>query len=265
MKKAPPDKPDIIVLTAELLRKHYERRLDAVLARLADDVVWIGPFDFQWADSREAFLRAAASEYKAGPAKLTEEEYHCALRSNGVFLVYGRFLSTATLEDGRVMQARIRITILWKRIRGELKVVHLHVSDSKDFPSGGETDPTGAGFYEYAGKYMAHPLTESGRSRKIVLRDVAGCHHYLYVSEIVSVQADAAYCVITLRDRSFRMRKSITELEALLSDDFVRIHRSALVNRAYMRGLTRYLVTLPDGMELPVSKDRYMAVKKKMR
>lgn len=265
MEKAPPDKPDIIVLTAELLRKHYERRLDAVLACLADDIIWIGPFDFQWADSREAFRRVAASEYAAEPAKLTQEEYHCALRGNGVWLVYGRFLSTATLKDGRVLQARIRATILWKRIRGEPKVVHLHVSDSEDFPSGGETYPPDADFYEYAGKYMERLPMEHEKSRKIALRDVAGCHHYLYVSEIVSVQSDASYCVITLRDRSFRMRKRIAELEALLADDFVRIHRSALVNRAYMCGLTRYLVTLPDGTALPVAKDRYMAVKKKMR
>lgn len=265
MKKAPPDKPDIIVLTAELLHEHYERNLGAVLAHLADDAVWIGPFDFQWADSREAFRRIAASEYGAVPARLTQEEYHCALRSGGVWLVYGRFLLTATLPDGRVMQANIRVSVLWKRIRGELKVKHLHVSDSEGFPRGGEPSQSSASFYGYVGRHMEHASPERGKRRKISLRDVAGCSHYLYASEIVSVQSDGSYCIITLRDGSFRMRERIMTLEALLCDDFVRIHRGALVNCAYLSELTRYSVTLSDGTVLPVAKGRYMSVKKKLR
>lgn len=265
MKKAPQDRPDIIALTAELLHEHYERNLDAVLAHLADDAVWIGPFDFQWADSREAFRRVAASEYEAVPARLTQEEYHCALKSSGVFLVYGRFLLTATLRDGRVMQARIRASVFWKRIRGELKVAHLHISDSEAFSSGGEASDSSASLYEYVGRHMEHVPAERDGKHKIPLRDIAGCSHYLYASEIISVQSDAAHCVITLRSGSFRIRERITALQALLPDDFVRIHRGALVNRAYMSELTRYRVTLSDGTALPVSKDRYMSVKKKLR
>lgn len=260
-----PDKSDIIALTAALLREHYERNLDAVLAHLADDAVCIGPFGFQWTDSREAFRRTAASEYGAVPAHPTREEYHCALRSNGVWLVYGRFLLTATLPDGRVMEAGIRVSVLWKRVKGEPRVAHLHVSDSEEFQSGGETSQSSASLYEYIGRHMERPPAEREGQQKIPLRDIAGRNRYLYASEIISVQSDAAYCVITLRDGSFRMRERITALEAMLPDDFVRIHRGALVNRAYLRELTRYRVALSDGTTLPVAKDRYMSVKQKLR
>ena len=82
----------------------------------------------------------------------------------------------------------------------------------------------------------------------------------LAISEIDWVEAQD-YCVLVhIAKTSYLLRDSIRRLEPrLAAHGFVRVHRSALVNRARVRELRRptqrdwYLV-LEDGTELPVSR-----------
>lgn len=63
---------------------------------------------------------------------------------------------------------------------------------------------------------------------------------FISLSDIVSVQAEGNYVSFERNDSSYLLRGSISELSAKLeTQGFIRIHRSVLVNTAFVREITR--------------------------
>lgn len=82
--------------------------------------------------------------------------------------------------------------------------------------------------------------------------------------DIKYVSADGNYTVAKMNDneQTDSIRKSIREWEAQLTDDFVRIHKSYLVNLNYIREI-RYTCILLDDAELPVGRTYIESLKEK--
>lgn len=81
------------------------------------------------------------------------------------------------------------------------------------------------------------------------------------VSDVVAIEADGVYAAVHA-GRRFLVRRSLTELEAELGGEFLRVHRSWLVRRSAVRevrgtrvGGSRELV-LESGLLVPVSRRR---------
>ena len=82
--------------------------------------------------------------------------------------------------------------------------------------------------------------------------------------DIIFFKADNKYTSVNLEDKSYLIDKSLTTLEETLNDDFIRIHRSCLVNRNYISEVIKlssrkWIVKLRDknNTELPVSRDSH--------
>jgi len=78
-------------------------------------------------------------------------------------------------------------------------------------------------------------------------------------NEITYCQADSNYCVIhTAESRKIIVSKTLTSLESMLNtDNFVRIHRSYIVNMNHIKQVSVVdgsEVVLKDGTKLPVSR-----------
>ena len=97
--------------------------------------------------------------------------------------------------------------------------------------------------------------------RRVALRSGA-TSYYVDVGDIDWIEADAYYARIWTGVRSHLLRESLTQLEGRLDTrQFVRVHRSAIVNVGRVRelgrlGLGRYCVRLQDGRQIPMSRDR---------
>lgn len=82
------------------------------------------------------------------------------------------------------------------------------------------------------------------------------------VSDIVWIKAEDDYVRIHAGGRSYLVTRTLKELEARLDpEQFIRLHRSALVQAAHIReivghGASRYLVRLSDGTGVIVSRSR---------
>ncbi|MCM1039188.1 MAG: LytTR family DNA-binding domain-containing protein [Roseburia sp.] len=75
--------------------------------------------------------------------------------------------------------------------------------------------------------------------------------------EIVSVEAFAhAVVVTTIRD-SYRINETISTIEELLGDGFVRCHRSYLAAVKYMKKITKTEIVMDNDSVIPLSRRRY--------
>lgn len=84
-------------------------------------------------------------------------------------------------------------------------------------------------------------------------------------ADIIRCEADSNYTVIyATTERKFTASKTLSDLENMLaSNQFVRIHKSHLINKRFIKSLNRNLeMTLSDETVLPVSKRRIQEVRK---
>jgi two-component system LytT family response regulator len=93
-------------------------------------------------------------------------------------------------------------------------------------------------------------------SRRIIVA-TNGFDLILDVAEIVRIEAEDYYAAIHTGGRRLLIRESLASLENRLDRaQFVRAHRSAIVNLAHVREVRESAIVLRDGTQLPVSRRR---------
>ena len=85
---------------------------------------------------------------------------------------------------------------------------------------------------------------------------------FLSPEDIYFIKADNKYSEIHLKDKKYLISKSLNELEKQLGNNFVRLHRSNLVNREHISEVIKlssrkWIAKLSDAKntELPISRD----------
>ena len=79
-------------------------------------------------------------------------------------------------------------------------------------------------------------------------------------SEIIYVESnDREVSVVATDGRTYRNKTGISQWETILGDDFIRIHRSYIVNRASITSIDKEYVWIGDS-QLPVSRKYYKSV-----
>lgn len=79
-------------------------------------------------------------------------------------------------------------------------------------------------------------------------------------SDIIYVESnDREVSVIATGGRTYRNKTGISQWETILGDDFIRIHRSYIVNRASITSIDKEFVWIGDS-QLPISRKYYKSV-----
>lgn len=92
------------------------------------------------------------------------------------------------------------------------------------------------------------------KADRAILLPLGGETLRLPISRIVYVEAFAHSAAITTTDGTVQVRQSITQLEELLREGFVRCHRSYLVGLRHIARLSKTEVILDSGKALPLSR-----------
>lgn len=80
------------------------------------------------------------------------------------------------------------------------------------------------------------------------------------LNEIHFIEADKNYAVINLKDKTHRMRITLTELEKKLNPDlFIRVHKSFVVNKTFVHELEptfnqEFIIKLSTGKKIPTGR-----------
>ncbi len=85
---------------------------------------------------------------------------------------------------------------------------------------------------------------------------------HLHIADIVRLEADRNYTRIILTNgQVFLTSKSLSFYAPLLPEDFVRIHKSHLLNRQYISTMSKYDVQMYDGFVAKIARRKRKAAK----
>lgn len=253
---------EIIQMTLENVRSFYHRNPEITTAPMMDDFMWIGSNDFQWCEGLEEFHQVTKKEYEEPPVVLSDEEYHLLFHERNVWVVYGRYKTTAVLEDGSVIHAHVRGTYVWRRVDGEIRLAHVHGSHAQDIPLNQLLPPAPLTVNTDYFEYMKRMDTSKLSDEKLPFRDRDKNYRYLLPSEILYMQSALQWTTVYTNTGSFQIYGLLAEHEKNMPQIFRRIHKSYLVNSIYIDTICRYKVRLKTGQELPIGKERYMDLKR---
>lgn len=261
-RKKPLTKADVIRMTSETLRSFYNRDPGATMTYLAENFMWIGAFDFQWCEGVEECLRITRSEYAEAPVLISDEEYHLLFHDRNTWVIYGRYKTTVVLEDDAVIHFHVRVTAIWRRINGELKLVHIHGSNAQDIPAN-QLAPSLHQFTEETSffDYVKRIDMLNANANKITLRDQDGKYHFLLPDDILYIKADGHYTTVHTKKCAFSVSGLLSDHEEHLPPQFRRIQRSYVVNTQYIDTICRYTAVLKTGEKLPIGKSWYTGLK----
>ena len=254
----------IIQKTQEVVRGFYDRDIIKTTHLMSDDFMYIGPNDFQWSKGSDEFKRITEKELHEPAAIVSDEEYHLLFHERGVWVVYGRYKIMAALEDDNSIYAHVRCTFIWKLIKGELSLVHIHSSHAQDIPlsqAGLIEEPFTEDTEFFA--YLKQLALMNTNLKRLSFRDREKHYRYLLPSEILYLKAAGQCTIVYTKNESFEVWGLLADFEKKLPEMFHRIHKSYLVNCMQIDSIQRYRAKLKySATELPISKERYMELKR---
>ena len=95
----------------------------------------------------------------------------------------------------------------------------------------------------------------SGERTRYLAVAYAGHVELVPLAEVVAIHGDDDYASVELASGLRRLHKrTLTELEGVLPNDFLRVHRSHIANLQHVRGLAGKVLKLKNGIEVPVGR-----------
>ena len=238
---------EVLVQTRHLIHAVIDKKVKLQNEIISDKMIFIGDGEKIYTCGKAAFLTCVQEEFLMPQGVILDEEYAMLDHERRLWIIYGRF----TIGDALYPQRceKIHFTTVWKQVKDNLTLLHINANHA-----GGAV---GEIPFE-----KAAPVPVS-REPKIRFQEPGGVTHYMPASSILYFQADNTRCkVFTVQEGVRPLCKPLKEIRC---EGFARIHRGYLVNLGYVRNIQRYGATLYDGTTLPISKDRYMEVKRQLQ
>lgn len=94
------------------------------------------------------------------------------------------------------------------------------------------------------------------------LKDREGRYHLVREKEILYAEAQKNYVVVSCKTEKIVIGGTMESFLDMLSESFLRLHRSYVVNLSYVKMFGRYTVKMADGQEIPIPEKKYMQIKK---
>jgi len=110
-------------------------------------------------------------------------------------------------------------------------------------------------------------LLDIDRDNQEIVIDKRSAAYRFMAKDILYLNSDLRYVIIhTINGNESKIYKRLSDVEKLLPQRFIRIHKSYIVNRDYIQYVDKrsHNIKLCNGSELPVSSAQYASVLKKI-
>lgn len=256
-KKLIPEK-EIITLSKDVVQSFYDRNIKNHIHYLSDDFMWIGAFDFQYTLCKNDFLCIIQSEISSFPFTMIDEEFTLISKSPTTYIISARFKLIAHTDNNTTIRTHTRMTVIWKYYGEELKLCHVHGSNAQDIPLSINNAVMNTALNDDFSSYI-NSLHFIDNSNKIAFRTKSGAFRYFTEREILYLEANSQSTFLHTYSECIELYSHLLTNAERLSQSFYRIHKSYIVNTAFIKSLERYKVILTTSAHLPISKEKYIA------
>lgn len=90
----------------------------------------------------------------------------------------------------------------------------------------------------------------------ILAKHIGILNHKVYFHNIVYLKANGDYCSLITKDKTYFVHSTFKNMESILPNSFIRIHRSYIINLEFAIKVTNHSVYVFNNV-IPISKREY--------
>lgn len=224
---------DIISLSQKIIKQLYTENPFYILSYASQSIVWVDTTNFACLTGYYQ-LQNFLQKFEPVPTCIIQHlQYHLLPLDSGSVIVTGQYRlihkTTARKRTDRTYQ----ISIVWAYGELQPQLMYLHISAAmprlKDSPT----------------------LLFSGRGSEM---------YRLAVDDIIYIEAENIHCKLHGILKTYHLNHSISQIEQQLPEQFLRVHRSYIINRTYVTRIYRYAAELCYQYSIPIPEKKYMKV-----
>lgn len=129
-----PREQEIIALTRFMMHKHYcENDVEAVVAQMADDIIWLGAGENEFAVGGDAVTTTFRQFGGLIPkCNISDEQYHVVQIGPECYLCSGRMWIATDPSTQISIRVHQRVTLVFRLTEGRFLCCHIHISNPYD-------------------------------------------------------------------------------------------------------------------------------------
>lgn len=166
--------------------------------------------------------------------RITHKRYHLVQYTEQFAVAMGHCSLVKEEREGKEQSEDVDITIMLTLTEGRIGLKYIHIS-------------------------------EAGSPERFWIKDIRERVYQLREKDILYLEALHNHVVWHCREYVVETVKLLKDVEETLNENFVRIHRSYIVNRQHVRKVDRCYVELDNGDILQIPVKKYCEVKKQLQ
>lgn len=251
----------------QIITEYYNNNLSPYFQSIDEDIIWIGPAKGQFLRGKQAIIHAWEKEnhtltFTMGSISSTYITTH-----NSFCEIILNYEVTTHYSDGHSITRDQVLHYTWcervvtheaGRTEKIPKILMLHISNSMYYDSRDTI-------------YPVHLLEKEATETKPLINEqrilINGRNHITYsipVNQIMWIESTnkGLHSILhTVKDTIIAI-KPVSYLADSYPNDYLKIHRSYLINPNYVISIRRFEIEMSDGTVLPVPEKKYTAIKK---
>lgn len=248
---------DAIIETRQCLIHYWQNDSTYASKFFAEDVMWIGALKRQFIQGRDIVFSDLDDTNKTNPVcTLLQQEFWCISKDRNTCAIVGRYYVTVDSNQDEILSEQQRCTFIWECVKGELKIKHMHISSPVGYLEDEEVFSHKIGKSTY--RYLCELVEEySGRNNILKVKDINGHIRFINVGEIECAEANLRYTKISTITEEVVVKIAWNKILDEIDEKFVRVHRSYIVQRKYIKIIKPKEIILVSGKSIPLSRKYY--------
>lgn len=256
-----------IDLTASFIKNYYSHNIEKCYQLLDDEFTWLGTYNFQNARNKKEFINIInnklESEHSKPEITVSHDKYSPISNNSNLCVIEGCFFTSTHDEMNHFLLAKTRCTFIWKKVKKNWFLLHLHMSHVRDIPLIYDSTfkkQSNIAKYDSWFQYFREIDKYETKNKRTIFKDTDGTVHYVLAAEIIYVEVNDKLCIIHTFGDSIIVRSSLQEI-AKQNHFLLLVHKKYLVNRYYIKSIKRYELELINDTIIPVSQKNYLQIK----
>lgn len=264
-------------ITNYVVQEYYKENLEPFFSILHPDILFLSVGSNQVVEGIDNLREAYQNGMQHGLENAVRYEILSfnSKKQRVTATIYNTLVQMKVLTyypSGKTMTVNQRISVNWRKfaslkmapkdIRSGWFAMQIHVS------VGVEPQTPVSSLHHLAPSMEREQIQTEYRQeeKKYMIRDCDRYEHYVRAQQIVHIDAKDFRSYVYMQNGEILVtRKGLQEFEEELTGrGFVRIHKSHIVNKSFIKGISNYKLTLLDGTLFSVPRGKYKLVKESM-
>lgn len=224
---------DLIFLSRSIINQLYTGTPPDILPWLHRDIIWTDTSSSRYLYGYYQVTNFLIHKTVIRNHDIHHLHYHIRELENGTCIITGKYKIIKKEKDRFGACMSYQISLIWAFAQDCARLVHLHISVA-------EPPAPSANLLSFRGK-----KAETYR---------------VLPEEILYIEAENINCTIHTTADPLSVCQPISQIEKQLPNQFLRVHRSFIINRHHVSRVYRYAIELSDHAVIPVPEKKYMHV-----